>query len=103
MQKVFKKFSQEDNAINRKYEGTGLGLVITRELIHLMGGTCNIASTRNQGTKISINLKLKIGTTNGFLEKREVEIKNSLQGKSVLIVEDNDMNRFIAVQSLKYF
>jgi PAS domain S-box-containing protein len=103
LQKVFKKFSQEDNAINRKYEGTGLGLVITRELIHLMGGTCNIASTRNQGTKISINLKLKIGTTNGFLEKREVEIKNSLQGKSVLIVEDNDMNRFIAVQSLKYF
>jgi len=68
-----------------------------------MGRTCNIASTRNQGTKISINLKLKIGTTNGFLEKREVEIKNSLQGKSVLIVEDNDMNRFIAVQSLKYF
>ena len=103
LQKVFKKFSQEDNAINRKYEGTGLGLVITRELIHLMGGTCNIESTRNQGTKISINLKLKIGTTNGFLEKREVEIKNSLQGKSVLIVEDNDMNRFIAVQSLKYF
>ena len=103
LSKVFSKFSQEDNTINRKNEGTGLGLVITRELIHLMGGYCNIESKRNEGTKISIFLDLKLGTTAGLTEGREIEIKNTMQGLRILIVEDNDMNRFIAVQSLKHF
>ncbi|MBK7224052.1 MAG: hypothetical protein IPH96_00995 [Saprospiraceae bacterium] len=66
-------------------------------MIHLMGGTCNIESTRNQGTKISINLKLKIGTTNGFLERSRNKIL--CKGKSVLIVENNDMNRFSSPKS----
>ena len=103
LSKVFSKFSQEDNTINRKNEGTGLGLVITRELIHLMGGYCNIESKRNEGTKISIFIDLKLGTTAGLTEGREIEIKNTMQGLRILIVEDNDMNRFIAVQSLKHF
>lgn len=100
--KIFDKFSQEHNASNRKYKGTGLGMAISKDLIHLMGGNLSVKSELNKGTTCSFELTLPIGNTD-FLHSRSEEIKPSLyNGLSALLVEDNYMNRFIAFQSLDY-
>ena len=89
---IFTKFNQEDNLNNRKEQGTGLGLVITKELIELMNGQIKIESKKNTGTKITIkipfiNLENKVETINRA-EKLNIELK----GVRILIAEDNEMN-----------
>ena len=100
---VYDKFSQEEVISTKKYEGTGLGMAITKELINLMGGKMNITSEKNRGTKVEIFLKLKIGQESKIIQKNELLIDKSLTGLRCLLVEDNDMNRLIASKSLDYF
>ncbi len=57
--RLFKPFSQADSSITRRYEGTGLGLVITRYLIHMMKGEIGLISRPQQGTSIWFNLPLQ--------------------------------------------
>lgn len=54
--RAFSPFGQVDNALSRKYEGTGLGLPLTKKLTELMGGEMKVESEVNQGTKIVILL-----------------------------------------------
>lgn len=103
IENVFNKFSQEDKAITRKYGGTGLGLSITRELIKLMNGRIEIESEKNIGTTISIYLDYPKGSKK-FIEDLEIDkpiIK--LDNISILLVEDNYLNRMVAQNSLQYF
>lgn len=51
-------FGQVDNALSRKYEGTGLGLPLTRKFVEIMGGTFNIASELNVGTTVTFNIPI---------------------------------------------
>ncbi len=100
---IFKKFNQEDSSISRKYGGTGLGMAITRELIHLMKGEIKIKSKKNVGTEISIFLDM-----NKSIEKSEsknIEVKEhiSIEGTRVLLVEDNELNQLVAENSLTHF
>lgn len=100
---LFDKFSQEENAANRKFDGTGLGMAISRDLVKLMGGELMVQSKKGKGTHCWFDLTLSkvehsaedllLVSTAGELENRE-EI-------CVLLVEDNEMNRFIAIQTLK--
>ncbi len=53
---IFNKFSQEEVSTARRYEGTGLGMTITREMIHLMGGELDIKSEKGIGTTVIFNL-----------------------------------------------
>ena len=53
---VMEPFGQVDNAINRKYSGTGLGLPLTRGLVELHGGTMTLASEQRVGTTVTIRL-----------------------------------------------
>lgn len=59
LDRVFSPFTQADSSTTRKYGGTGLGLSISRELTSLLGGTIEISSEENIGTKISIQLPLQ--------------------------------------------
>lgn len=52
--KAFQSFGQVDSGLNRKYEGTGLGLPLTKKLIELHGGTIDIQSVLGQGTKVAL-------------------------------------------------
>ncbi|MDO3424402.1 response regulator [Chryseobacterium sp. APV1] len=100
---IFKKFNQEDSSISRKYGGTGLGMAITRELIHLMKGEIKIKSKKNVGTEISIFLDMSKSIEKS--ESKNIEVKEhiSIEGTRVLLVEDNELNQLVAENSLTHF
>jgi PAS domain S-box-containing protein len=100
--KIFDKFSQEENASNRKYEGTGLGMAISHDLIQLMGGNVEVVSEKNVGTKYRFSLNLQIGDSENLVSKGLQVKQDSFKGQRALLVEDNEMNRFIAMQSLDF-
>lgn len=100
---IFKKFNQEDSSISRKYGGTGLGMSITRELVHLMKGEINVKSEKNSGTCITIVLILDKGDEKTLKESSWKNQNISIAGTKVLLVEDNALNQLVAEKSLKHF
>ncbi|PCJ94024.1 MAG: hypothetical protein COA50_12745 [Flavobacteriaceae bacterium] len=100
MTTIFKKFQQEDPSISRKFGGTGLGLFITKKLVDLMGGNLQVYSVKGKGTEMQVRLPLPIGTLS-IVSKREVYVANeSLDSARVLLVEDHEMNRLVAANTL---
>ncbi|SFC66810.1 PAS domain S-box-containing protein [Flexibacter flexilis DSM 6793] len=100
--KIFDKFSQEQNNANRRYEGTGLGLAISNDLVRLMGGQLTVQSQKGQGSVFGFELDLPIGNEKNLLTASTHIQTGAFKGKKVLMAEDNEMNRFIARQSLEY-
>lgn len=100
--RIFDKFSQEHNTSNRKYEGTGLGLAISNDLIQLMGGQLEVFSSKNEGSLFRFELTLPLGKAAQLTNISQNIKKGFFEGKKALLVEDNEMNRFIATQSLEY-
>jgi PAS domain S-box-containing protein len=99
---IFNKFSQEDKAITRKFGGTGLGMTITKELIQLMKGEIKVQSEKGLGTTISFIVNFEKGDINN-IKKVQDEINVDISGINVLLVEDNMINRMVAINSLHYF
>lgn len=100
---IFKKFSQEDHAITRKFGGTGLGMSISNELIRLMNGTIEIESKKNIGTTVHININLKKGKITDSITTYFDYPTIDLQNISILLVEDNAINRLVAQKSLENY
>jgi CheY-like chemotaxis protein len=98
--KIFDKFSQEQDTANRKFEGTGLGMAISNDLIDLMGGTLTVRSEKGKGSTFSFDLEFSIGTKSNLVNSIEDIDKEPIIGSKILLVEDNEMNRFIAIQTL---
>jgi CheY-like chemotaxis protein len=99
--RLFKAFSQVDSSTTRKYGGTGLGLVICEKLVNLMGGIISVESKPGEGSTFSFNLF----TVAGKVTTRE-EINMNLvgiEGKRVLVVDDNYTNRLILQKLLEYW
>jgi len=99
---IFKKFSQEDKAVTRKFGGTGLGMAITKELISLMHGDIKIESEKGIGTTFLITLALEKGNPDKVKEQHK-EVNVNIAGLSILLVEDNKMNRMVIQNSMHYF
>ena len=94
---LFNKFQQEDESITRKFGGTGLGMSISKQLIDLMAGTIDVKSSKNVGTVITFNLCFGKGTLKDLPKADDGAIDSKvLNGKNILLVEDNDMNRLFA-------
>ncbi|MDI1232731.1 MAG: PAS domain S-box protein [bacterium] len=100
---IFEKFSQEDVNSSRKVQGTGLGMAITQEIVNKMGGHLEIQSEQGVGTSVEFILSLPIGDSSSILSTLNLTIDESLAGLNCLLVEDNDMNRMIALKSLQAF
>lgn len=100
---IYKKFSQEDLEVTRKFGGTGLGMAITHELVQLMNGKIEIESEKNVGTTIRIFLHFKKGDIANLKKPHQETATTSLENISILLVEDNDMNRMVAQNSLQYY
>ncbi len=100
---IFRKFSQEDLEITRKFGGTGLGMAITNELIQLMKGKIEIQSKKNSGTTINIFLNFKKGDKKKLKKARQESTITSLENISILLVEDNEMNRMVAQNTLQFY
>ncbi len=102
-ERIFEKFTQGDTSSKREYGGAGLGLAITRQLVHLMGGEITVASEENRGTTFQFNLKLGCVET----DKPAVETpapdsnENAVVDADILLVEDNLVNQKVATAMLK--
>lgn len=80
--------------------GTGLGMSIVKNLLDKMGGTIQIDSEEGVGTSVNVIIPFEIGQNVGE-EQTEKTVQNNLKGKRVLLAEDNELNREIAVLFLK--
>ncbi len=106
-QLLFQSFSQADISTTRKYGGTGLGLSISKQLVEMMGGEIYINSEFGDGSEFVFEMPLKKGTKNNTeivsqsLAELQEDMKN-LQNVTILLVEDNETNRFI-IQGLLEF
>ncbi len=98
LDKIFLSFEQGGSKIAREYGGTGLGLSISRQLVELMGGMLEVESEKNKGSNFHFTLTLKRSnktTLTGSQKKLVIDFEK-LKGRRVLIVEDNEMNQFVA-------
>ena len=100
---IFNKFSQEDKAVTRKYGGTGLGLSITKELINLMNGQIKIESEKNVGTTVHLFINFPKGSNQESEDMNSDKVVTSFDNISILLVEDNSLNRMVAQNSLQYY
>jgi PAS domain S-box-containing protein len=101
LQRVFDEFSQEDSSITRQFGGTGLGLSISKKLVALLGGELRLASRKHEGTTSSFTLRLAVGNPQLVLQKEAAQcLYEALQGKRLLLVEDNVFNRMLATTFL---
>lgn len=101
LDRLFKAFSQVDSSTTRKYGGTGLGLVICEKLVNLMGGAINVQSKPGEGSTFTFTLFTIAGK-----ETTRDEINMNLagiEGKRVLVVDDNYTNRLILQKLLEYW
>jgi signal transduction histidine kinase/DNA-binding NarL/FixJ family response regulator/putative methionine-R-sulfoxide reductase with GAF domain len=98
LQNIFEKFKQEDESVTRVYGGTGLGLAISRQLVNLMGGELRVESEKGKGSRFFFTLEF--GTTDAAvlseLNQKIYLDPETLRGKTILVVEDNEFNQFIA-------
>ncbi|HEX8577159.1 MAG TPA: PAS domain S-box protein, partial [Flavobacterium sp.] len=99
---IFRKFSQENRDIARKFGGTGLGMTITKELIQLMRGKIQIESEKGEGTTFHVIISLPKGSQQELKSVPPVSDIN-IEGITVLLVEDNELNRMVARTSLENF
>jgi two-component system, sensor histidine kinase and response regulator len=90
--KLFQAFSQADGSTTRKYGGTGLGLIISKQLIELMGGNIEVETHVGQGSTFSFTIPLSPATR---LKLPQNLPHPELTGLKLLIVEDNETNRDI--------
>ncbi len=103
-QKIFEAFVQQTGQSNRKFGGTGLGLAITKRLVEMMNGKITLESEISKGSKFSVTIPdIPIASTYEKLikEYEGYEIDYRFEGKSILIVDDIDVNRELIIGFLE--
>ena len=100
---AFEAFRQESNReLSQQWQGTGLGLAIVKKLVGVMEGEICINSEIGKGTEVVIDLPLTIAKPTGKHKESVVEKENQdLKGRRVLLVEDNEINTFVARRILE--
>jgi len=98
---IFDSFSREKTVTENKVIGTGLGMGIVKKYVDMMGGTIEIDSEVGKGTTVTITIEHRLA------EPFEVEAEpyqiisaSKVEGKRILIAEDNELNREIAEELL---
>lgn len=94
--RAFEPFTQESNTARTHYMGTGLGLSIVKEFVSKMGGTITLSSQKDVGTRFTFTIPFTIDHASQEAETAS-QSPVSLSGLHVLLVEDNELNREIAL------
>ncbi|MEN8704090.1 MAG: response regulator [Polaribacter sp.] len=95
---IWDKFTQANSSTTRLYGGTGLGLPIVKNIVETMGSQIFVESEEKVGTNFYFDLSKKI---NNIDIVEEIEIIYNLQGKRILIVDDNKINILVCKQILE--
>lgn len=104
--KLFQDFQQADSSISRNYGGSGLGLVISKQLAHLMGGEVGVASKPGRGSTFWFTARLGKGAPSSLPVESEVKsgrasVMGKLKGARILLVEDHPFNQLVAKEFLE--
>jgi PAS domain S-box-containing protein len=100
--KLFKSFSQLDSTITKKHGGTGLGLVISKQLVEMMGGRIWIESEKGRGSKFYFTVKFEIGEGDQLISKRSyAKSSKSIAPLRILLAEDDEINQKVFMRILK--
>ena len=96
---IFKPFSQEAHTSRTKYQGTGLGMAITKNIIELMDGSIEVDSVYQKGSKFTVFIPFLINSRyqERVLEKEDMNI----DGIHILLVDDNELNLEVAKELLE--
>lgn len=98
--RIFEEFSRENSSTDTKVEGTGLGMPIVKRLVELMHGTIEVKSKKNVGTAVVVTLPHRIAQKSDVVSSVKKTDTDFLDGKRILLVEDNDLNAEIAAEIL---
>lgn len=104
--RIFEPFERERTSTVSKIQGTGLGMAITKNIVEMMGGTIEVKTEKEKGTEFILVLPMRIGAAQAQQpEKDELLLAASedFRGKHILLVEDNELNREIAVEILSEY
>ena len=96
---IFDEFSQENSGARTQYQGTGLGMAITKQYVDLMGGTISVESEKGKGTTFTVELPLALAEP--IKKAPEHVAPKNLSDLHVLLAEDNDLNAEIAAVLLE--
>lgn len=111
---IFESFSREQTSTVSGIEGMGLGMAIVKKIVDRMGGTIAVKSRQGKGTEVTVILPFKVNSqvveceTKVFKKTGQMKMlserensENLFKGKKILLTEDNELNREIAVELLK--
>ena len=101
LEHVFEPFTRAESATKSGVIGTGLGMAITKSLTELMGGTISIESEPGVGTTVRLEFENRIAEPVDPVSEIPEDISLNLEGKKILLVEDNELNREIATEILE--
>lgn len=94
--KLFQAFSQGDSTTTREFGGTGLGLILSRQLARALGGDVLLESSEiGKGSTFVIQVGLEVGSDKGLLVLSSKKSSNSLKGQKILVVDDSPDNRLL--------
>jgi PAS domain S-box-containing protein len=93
MAKLFQAFSQIDSTLARKFEGTGLGLAMVKQIAELHGGTVAVASAEGEGARFAVWLPLRVSRTTPARQSLGITVATATEEpeqRTVLVIEDDD-------------
>lgn len=96
---IFEEFSREHTSTETRVAGTGLGLPIVKSLVDRMGGTIEVECEEGKGTRFIMKFSFPVSLENQVREKEKQnipDITEKLEGKRILLAEDNELNAEIA-------
>ncbi len=98
LETVFRPFEQVDSSTTRKFGGTGLGLAIVSHLVEMMNGRVWVESELGKGS--SFHFIVSFQRSKQFAPEKSLDVTTRLNGRRVLVVDDNPTNRFILTETL---